>query len=119
MKVKFVYEAFSKMHTGMTTMALYGTMNQIRRMQVYDDFCRKQHAVLFATDIAARGLDFPSINWVIQADCPPDANTYIHRVGRTARYEKEGQALLLLTTSEEPEMINELKLKKIPIEKIE
>ncbi len=113
-----MYEAFTKMHTGMTTLALYGTMNQIRRMTVYDDFCRKQHAVLFATDIAARGLDFPSVNWVIQMDCPPDSNTYIHRVGRTARYEKEGQALLVLTPSEETEMINELKQKKIPIEKI-
>ena len=107
------------MHTGLTTLCLYGTMNQIRRMTVYDDFCRKQNAVLFATDIAARGLDFPSVNWVIQMDCPPDANTYIHRVGRTARYEKEGQALLVLTPSEEEEMLNELKLKKIPIEKIE
>jgi len=50
------------MHTGLTTLCLYGTMNQIRRMTVYDDFCRKQNAVLFATDIAARGLDFPSVN---------------------------------------------------------
>ncbi len=107
------------MHTGLTTLCLYGTMNQIRRMTVYDDFCRKQNAFLFATDIAARGLDFPSVNWVIQMDCPPDANTYIHRVGRTARYEKECQALLVLTPNEEEEMINELKLKKIQIEKIE
>jgi ATP-dependent RNA helicase DDX10/DBP4 len=107
------------MHTGMTTLALYGTMNQIRRMNVYDQYCRKQSAILFATDIAARGLDFPSINWVIQMDCPPDANTYIHRVGRTARYEKDGQAILVLTPSEEEELINELKLKKIPISKIE
>ncbi len=107
------------MQTGMTTLSLYGTMNQIRRMQVYDQFCRKQNAILFATDIAARGLDFPSINWVIQMDCPPDSNTYIHRVGRTARYEKDGQAILVLTPNEEPEMLSELKLKKIPISKIE
>ncbi len=77
-------------------------MGQMKRMSIYDTFCRKQYACLFATDIAARGLgkfifvniidiyyvllDFPSINWVVQFDCPPDANTYIHRVGRTARY---------------------------------
>lgn len=42
--------------------------------------------VLFATDIAARGLDFPTVDWVLQADCPEDVATYIHRVGRTARY---------------------------------
>ena len=59
------------------------------------------------------------MNWVIQCDCPPDSNTYIHRVGRTARYEKDGQAILLLTPNEEPEMIKELQLKKIPITRIE
>ena len=42
--------------------------------------------MLFATDIAARGLDFPSVDWVLQMDCPEDVACYIHRVGRTARY---------------------------------
>ena len=42
--------------------------------------------VLFATDIAARGLDFPAVDWVVQADAPEDVAAYIHRAGRTARY---------------------------------
>ncbi len=42
--------------------------------------------MLFATDIAARGLDFPTLDWVVQADCPEDVAAYIHRAGRTARY---------------------------------
>jgi ATP-dependent RNA helicase DDX10/DBP4 len=42
--------------------------------------------VLFATDVAARGLDFPDVDWVVQADCPEDVASYIHRVGRTARF---------------------------------
>ena len=46
----------------------------------------KTGSVLFATDIAARGLDFPTVDWVVQADCPEDVPSYIHRVGRTARY---------------------------------
>ena len=41
---------------------------------------------LFATDIAARGLDFPTVDWVLQVDCPEDVASYIHRVGRTARF---------------------------------
>ncbi len=60
------------MGTGMTTLALYGTMNQLRRMSVYDDFCRKSNAILFATDIAARGLgiqifkyDCINVNFII------------------------------------------------------
>ena len=46
----------------------------------------KTGSVLLATDIAARGLDFPEVNWVVQVDCPEDVDAYIHRVGRTARY---------------------------------
>jgi hypothetical protein len=56
--------------------------------------------VLFATDIAARGLDFPTVDWVVQADCPEDVQTYIHRVGRTARFTHSGKAFLLLLPSE-------------------
>lgn len=65
-----------------------------------------------------RGLDFPAVDWVIQVDCPEDADTYIHRVGRTARYEAAGHALLFLLPSEEPGMIAALKNKRVPIEKI-
>ena len=46
----------------------------------------KGGCLLFATDIAARGLDFPTVDWVLQVDCPEDVASYIHRVGRTARY---------------------------------
>ncbi len=49
---------------------------------------------MFATDIAARGLDFPALNWVVQMDCPENVEAYIHRVGRTARY--VSGALLIL-----------------------
>ena len=62
--------------------------------------------------------DFPAVNWVVQLDCPEDANTYIHRVGRTARYEKDGESLLVLLPSEEEFMIKQLTDKKIPVEKI-
>ena len=117
-QVKFVYEAFCKMRPGVPLMALYGRQKQLRRVAIYEDFCKKKAAVLFCTDIAARGLDFPSVHWVVQMDCPEDANTYIHRVGRTARYEKDGQALLFLLPSEEEGMLSNLAEKKIPIEKI-
>ncbi len=50
--------------------------------------------MLFATDIAARGLDFPTVDWVLQVDCPEDVASYIHRVGRTARYVSGGYLLL-------------------------
>ena len=117
-QVKFCYEAFCHLQPGVPLMALYGRQKQLKRVGIYNDFCRKKWAVLFCTDIAARGLDFPSVHWVIQLDCPEDANTYIHRVGRTARYEKGGNALLFLLPSEEEGMVGELEKKRVPISKI-
>ena len=117
-QVKFVYEAFRRLRPGVPLMALYGRQKQLKRVAIYEDFCRKKAAILFCTDIAARGLDFPAIDWVVQLDCPEDANTYIHRVGRTARYEKDGKALLFLLPSEVDGMLDALRAKKIPIEEI-
>ena len=56
MQVKYVYEAIKRLRPGVTVLSLHGAMNQLKRVAVYNQFCRKQHAVLFATDIAARGL---------------------------------------------------------------
>lgn len=61
-------------------------------------FLQKKAACLFATDIAARGLDFPAVNWVVQFDCPEDVPTYIHRAGRTARYKRHGPYPLFSST---------------------
>jgi ATP-dependent RNA helicase DDX10/DBP4 len=117
-QVKFVYESFRRLRPGLPLMALYGRQKHLKRMAIYEDFCKRRASVLFCTDIAARGLDIPAVNWVVQLDCPEDANTYIHRVGRTARYEKDGKAVLFLLPSEKSGMLSELAAKKIPIEQI-
>ena len=78
-------EAFSKLRPGVPLRCLHGHMKQMKRVATYEYFARTKEIVLFATDIAARGLDFPDVDWVIQFDCPDDVPTYIHRVGRTAR----------------------------------
>jgi ATP-dependent RNA helicase DDX10/DBP4 len=78
---------------------------------------KKPAAVLFATDIAARGLDFPNVDWVLQLDCPDDTETYIHRVGRTARFSSEGKALLVLLPSE-AKMVPLLESAKVPLKQI-
>ena len=117
-QVKFAYEAFRRLRPGTPLMALYGRQKHLKRMGIYSDFCKKKSSVLLCTDIAARGLDIPSVDWVVQADCPEDANTYIHRAGRTARYEKGGKALLFLLPSEVEGMLAELEAKKIPIQEL-
>ncbi|XP_039261670.2 putative ATP-dependent RNA helicase DDX10 [Styela clava] len=118
-QVQYVFAAFCKLRPGVPILMLHGKMNQMRRMAAYDEFCRKQFALLFCTDIAARGLDFPSVDWVLQLDCPEDAETYIHRAGRTARYHGEGHALLVLLESEEEAMVQQLQDRKVPISKTE
>ncbi|KAJ7320155.1 hypothetical protein JRQ81_019666 [Phrynocephalus forsythii] len=117
-EVQYLFRVFCRLRPGLPILALHGKQQQMKRMEVYHDFVRKKSAVLFATDLAARGLDFPAVNWVIQLDCPEDANTYIHRVGRTARYKEGGEALLVLLPSEENGIIQQLEQKKVPVNKI-
>lgn len=118
-EVQYLFRVFCRLRPGISILALHGKQPQMKRVEVYNDFVRKKAAVLFATDIAARGLDFPAVNWVLQFDCPEDANTYIHRVGRTARYKEGGEALLILLPSEEKSMIAQLQEKKVPVNKIQ
>uniref|UniRef100_A0A673YLA2 ATP-dependent RNA helicase n=1 Tax=Salmo trutta TaxID=8032 RepID=A0A673YLA2_SALTR len=117
-EVQYLFRVFCRLRPGMPILALHGKQQQMKRVEVYNDFIKKKNAVLFATDIAARGLDFPAVNWVLQFVCPEDANTYIHRVGRTARYKEGGEALLVLLPSEEESMLSQLQEKKVPINRI-
>ncbi|ESO03291.1 hypothetical protein HELRODRAFT_140303, partial [Helobdella robusta] len=117
-QVRFVFELFSRVDPELPVLCLHGSMPQMKRLSVYQTFISKSSVVLLSTDLASRGLDFPSVDWVVQCDCPEDVSTYIHRVGRTARYEKDGRALLMLLPSEENEMVKQLKDNKVPIEKI-
>ncbi|KAF9257774.1 DEAD-domain-containing protein [Marasmius fiardii PR-910] len=117
-QVRFVFESFCRLHPGIPLIHLHGKQKQSARLTMYEKFTTSKHAVLFATDIAARGLDFPSVDWVLQLDAPEDAETYVHRVGRTARYESKGNALLFLCPSEEEGMMEVLKKKGITVSKI-
>jgi ATP-dependent RNA helicase DDX10/DBP4 len=117
-QVRFVYESFRHLQPGVPLMHLHGRQKQGGRLDIVTRFSQSKHCVLFSTDVAARGLDFPAVDWVIQLDCPEDADTYIHRVGRTARYERDGRAVLFLDPSEEEGMLKRLEQKKVPIEKI-
>ncbi|CAM9134160.1 unnamed protein product [Ectocarpus fasciculatus] len=117
-QVRFAFELLCALQPGMPVMALHGKCKHARRTQIYLDFVRRPGAVLLATDIAARGLDFPSVDWVIQVDAPEDAEGYIHRVGRTARYNSGGRALLMMLPSEEEGVLAGLKPNNIPIKRL-
>jgi ATP-dependent RNA helicase DDX10/DBP4 len=100
-QVRHAWELFCQLRPGLSVLAMHGKLSQMKRMQVYDKFSNTPHSVMFATDVASRGLDFPDVDWVLQFDAPEDPDGYIHRVGRTARFRKQGQALLLLDPAEE------------------
>eukprot|EP01065_Artemidia_motanka_P032203 TRINITY_DN39238_c0_g1_i1.p1 TRINITY_DN39238_c0_g1~~TRINITY_DN39238_c0_g1_i1.p1 ORF type:complete len:742 (+),score=239.86 TRINITY_DN39238_c0_g1_i1:76-2301(+) len=81
---------------------LHGNMTQIDRTSVYNAMRRTtEPGVLFATDVAARGLDLPGVRWVVQYDPAVDEKGYTHRVGRTARAGREGDAVVFLLPHEE------------------
>ncbi len=117
-QVRFVYESFRHLQPGIPLLHLHGRQKQTARLDITTKFSQSQASCLFATDVVARGLDFPAVDWVIQMDCPEDADTYIHRVGRTARYGKIGRAALFLDPTEEEAMLKRLEHKKVPIKKI-
>lgn len=117
-QVRFVYESFRHLQPGIPLLHLHGRQKQTARLDITTRFSATKNACLFATDVVARGLDFPAVDWVIQLDCPEDADTYIHRVGRTARYERNGRAVLFLEPSEEEGMLKRLEQRKVPIERI-
>lgn len=117
-QVRFVYESFRHLQPGIPLLHLHGRQKQVQRLEITNRFTAAKQACLFATDVVARGIDFPAVDWVIQMDCPEDTDTYIHRVGRTARFQSDGKAVLFLETSEEAGMIKKLEQKKIPIQKI-
>lgn len=117
-QVRFVYESFRHLQPGIPLLHLHGRQKQIARLEITSRFTAAKQSCLFATDVVARGIDFPAVDWVIQADCPEDADTYIHRVGRTARFESNGRAVIFLDPSEETGMLKRLEQKKIPVLKV-
>lgn len=79
---------------------LQGKQKQQKRTTTFFEFCNAESGTLLCTDVAARGLDIPRVDWIIQYDPPDDPRDYIHRVGRTARAGKVGKSLMFLLPSE-------------------
>jgi len=79
---------------------LHGSMSQADRMRVFKAFREATSGVLLCTDVAARGLDLPQVDWIVQYNAPVTRADYVHRVGRTARIGAKGSSLLALLPSE-------------------
>ncbi len=80
-------------------LALHGKMHS-KRPKLFSQFLNCDCAVLMCTDVMARGVDFPSVDWVIQFDPPSSTKSFVHRCGRTARMGQDGEALVMLLPAE-------------------
>ena len=85
---------------GFSAAPINGDISQSMREKTISRFKDKKFNILVATDVAARGLDIPRIDMVINYDIPHDAESYVHRIGRTGRAGNKGEAILFVTKSE-------------------
>ena len=93
--------AGSLAHYGFDALALHGDMEQRDREEVLVRFANRSCNVLVASDVAARGLDIEDLGAVVNYELPTDADTYVHRIGRTGRAGRAGLALSLATPREQ------------------
>jgi ATP-dependent RNA helicase RhlE len=80
---------------------IHGDFRQRDRISALEGFRSGKHRVLVATNVAARGLDVEGISHVINYDVPEHPEDYVHRIGRTARYDADGDAVTLVTPDDE------------------
>lgn len=115
--VKFYGELLN--YIDMPVLDLHGKQKQQKRTNTFFEFCNAKQGTLICTDVAARGLDIPAVDWIIQFDPPDDPRDYIHRVGRTARgTQGKGKSLMFLTPSEVG-FLRYLKAAKVPLNEYE
>jgi ATP-dependent RNA helicase DDX18/HAS1 len=100
---------------------LHGKLKQNKRTNTFFEFTNAESGILLCTDVAARGLDIPAVDWIIQYDPANDVKEYIHRVGRTARgigNDVRGKALVFLLP-EELNYLKHLKVARVPVKEYE
>lgn len=98
--VEYWAEVLPQFLPNKTILALHGKMKKARN-KILDKFRSSDNALLLCTDVLARGVDIPEMDWVLQWDPPSNAAAFVHRVGRTARQGNEGNALIMLLPSED------------------
>ena len=116
LKVKDIYRDFIRMKV--SCRAMHSDLTQAERDEVMYLFKSGQIDVLVATDIVARGIDIDDISLVINFDVPHDAEDYVHRIGRTARADRDGEAITFVRGREISDFMDIEKFLDKTIEKI-
>ncbi len=92
-------------HSGVPASVIHGDRSQGQRVRALEGFREGRHRILVATDIAARGIDVEGVSHVVNYDVPHEPEIYIHRVGRTARAQRVGDAFTLVAKEEEEDFL--------------
>jgi ATP-dependent RNA helicase RhlE len=87
---------------GVKNQVIHGDKEQDDRIKVLNQFKKGEVKMLIATDVSARGIDIPDVDFVINYDLPEQAENYVHRVGRTGRGRKRGEAVSFCSADEKP-----------------
>ncbi|KAJ8674861.1 hypothetical protein QAD02_010647 [Eretmocerus hayati] len=117
MSVKYHHELLN--YIDLPVLSIHGKQKQTKRTTTFFQFCNAQSGILLCTDVAARGLDIPDVDWIVQYDPPDDPKEYIHRVGRTARGEGSSGHALLILRPEELGFLRYLKQARVPVNEFE
>jgi ATP-dependent RNA helicase DeaD len=104
--------------SGFKAAPIHGDLSQNQREHAMRNFRSGHIELLVATDVAARGIDVPEVSHVINYDVPQDPLTYFHRIGRTARAGRAGQAITFVTESEYPDFNRIVGMTEVPITKL-
>ncbi|KIW11434.1 ATP-dependent RNA helicase has1 [Exophiala spinifera] len=109
------YHAELLNYIDLPVLELHGNLKQQKRTNTFFEFCNAKAGTMVCTDVAARGLDIPAVDWIVQFDPPDDPRDYIHRVGRTARGSNgKGRSLMFLQPSEVG-FLSHLKEARVPV----
>ncbi|KAL4004372.1 apelin [Sarotherodon galilaeus] len=115
--VEYYGRALEMLVKKVTIHCIHGKMKH-KRNSVFADFRKLKSGILVCTDVMARGIDIPDVNWVLQYDPPSSASAFVHRCGRTARIGNYGNALVFLLPMEET-YVNFLSInQKCPLQKM-
>jgi superfamily II DNA/RNA helicase len=103
-------------HTDYTSLSLHGDLSQKKRSETLEKMHAGEVDILVASDVAARGLDIDGLNFVFNYDVPNNADSYVHRIGRTGRASEKGMAITLATNKDKKylQAVEELIGEEIP-----
>lgn len=120
-KVRAERVAAAMLRVGISSLTMHGDKEQADRMKVLSSFRKGDQNILIATDVSARGIDIPGVDFVINYDLPEHPENYVHRVGRTGRGTSKGRAVSFCSHEEMPllEAIEQYTGKSIPLMEID